>query len=503
MVEGRMIGKQIGNYRIIGPAVPWFLADWCLALDTRKGGVVDMILLSPDAAGSAAAADEFLTGMRVALDFRHPGFVHLLDCDRLTDGTVYLVREHVEAECLSERLKRQGELASDLATVCDLVAQTAAAMGAAHQAGLLYLCLRPENILLLPASQAAHLVTVRLLELGMGSHFLSRIRQMAPGKELPASLLCYCSPEQCLGGSVDPRSDIYSLGCVLFELFVGQRPFKQTDLWSLVSAHAHNSPARLRELRPELSPALEDLVAAMLEKDPTRRPFAMAEVVAVLRAFVSQPVPSFEPSEAPSPPALARTVLLEPELPVSDSDALPSADTSRPTRLLPPAEEVSAPQRPAVVPSPHRVQRDQSPPSAELALAGRRSRHSMGKGAGTKRLRSSWVAMLVGIAFVCVALGAGLLLWSRPQASKAQRALIEETTPRQRPISPPVSPGPALAPAGERPTPEVTQPARDPADKTRSDPEKSRRPAGRTKGQDPARPRVPDSPDGILEPTFR
>jgi serine/threonine-protein kinase len=498
-----MIGKQIGNYRIIGPAFPWPLADVYLAMDILKGGVVDIVLLPPDAAANTAGADESLTEMRSVLGFRHPGFVHLLDGACLSDGTVYLAREHVEAELLSERLKRHGGLPLDLATVCDLVEQTAAAIGAAHQAGLLYLCLRPDHVLLLPASQAASLVTVRLLELGLGSHFLSRIRQMAPGKELPASLLCYCSPEQCLGGSLDPRSDIYALGCVLFELLVGQRPFKQTDLWSLVSAHAHDSPPRLRELRPELSPALDDLVAAMLEKDPTQRPFAMAEVVAVLRTVVSQPVPSSETGEVPPPSTLARTVLLEPELPVSDSDALPSAPGARPTRLLLPAEEVSAPQRPAVVPSPHRVQRDQSPPSAELALAGRRPRHSIGKGAGTKRQRSFWVAMLVGIALLSIALGAGLLLWSRPQASKAKRALIEETTPRQRPISPPESPGPALAPASERPTPEVTQPARDPADKTRSDPEKSRRPAGRTKGQDPARPRVPDSPDGILEPTFR
>ena len=498
-----MIGKQIGNYRIIGPAFPWPLADVYLAMDILKGGVVDIVLLPPDAAANTAGADESLTEMRSVLGFRHPGFVHLLDCARLSDGTVYLAREHVEAELLSERLKRHGGLFLDLATVCDLVAQTAAAMGAAHQAGLLYLCLRPDHVLLLPASQAASLVTVRLLELGLGSHFLSRIRQMAPGKELPASLLCYCSPEQCLGGNLDPRSDIYALGCVLFELLVGQRPFKQTDLWSLVSAHAHDLPPRLRELRPELSPALDDLVAAMLEKDPTRRPFAMAEVVAVLRTFVSQPVPSSEPGEALPPSTLARTVLLEPGPPGSDPDALPSAPGARPTRMLPPAEEVSAPQRPAVFSSPHPVHRDQSPPSAEFSLAGRQPRHSIGKGAGTKRERSFWVAMLVGIALLSIALGAGLLLWSRPQASKAQRALIEETTPRQRPISPPVSPGPAPAPASERPVPEVTQPARDPADKPRSNPEKGRRPARRTKGQDPARPRVPDSPEGILAPTFR
>ena len=186
---GRMVGNEIGSYRVMGPAVPWPLADVYLGQDTRTGQAVDIILLPADSAASAGGADQFLAELRAVLAFRHPGFAHLLDCDRLTDGAVYLVNEHVEGECLSERLRRDGGLASDLGTVREVVGQTAAALEAAHNAGLLYLCLRPESMLLVPATQRGLPVTVRLLGLGLGSHFLSRIRQMAPGKELPASLL--------------------------------------------------------------------------------------------------------------------------------------------------------------------------------------------------------------------------------------------------------------------------------------------------------------------------
>ena len=120
---GRMVGEQIGNYRVIGPAVPWPLADVYLAQDTRTGGVVDLILLPPDPAAGAGGADRFLSETRAVLPFRHPGFVRLRDCDRLADGRAYLVSEHVEAECLSERLKRDGGLASDPSTIREVVAR--------------------------------------------------------------------------------------------------------------------------------------------------------------------------------------------------------------------------------------------------------------------------------------------------------------------------------------------------------------------------------------------
>jgi serine/threonine-protein kinase len=530
ILAGRMVGKQIGNYRVISPAVPWPIADVYLALDARKGGVVDIIPLPPDAAASLGGADRFLSETRALLGFGHPGFVRVLDCDRLDDGSVYLVSEHVEGECLSERLRRGSGLAYDLAMAREIVVQTAAAIGAAHEAGLLYLCLRPEHVLLVPASPGGGRFTVRLLALGLGSHFLSRIRQMAPGRELPASLLLYSSPEQCRGDGINPRSDVYALGCVLFETLVGQPPFRETDLWGLVSAHAHGSPPRIRELRPELPSALDDLVATMLEKDPARRPFCMGEIIAVLQATLPELLsidaatapPSsgvartalLEPdasANAPPPAPIAKTAILEPEPPVARPAAdLTSTPTFRPTRLLTPREGTSAPMPPADVASPHRVPRDESLASAETAALRRRpTPPPRRRSVNLEVQRSSHARILVVVTLACVALAVGLLLCFRPQASKRARVPIEQTPASQPAISPPAVPSPAaidmaspVAPA--TPPPEL-RPSQPEPGATRQPPSnlgKNLAPSRRTKSPGPAGSRPPPLDDAVIEPTF-
>ena len=502
-----MVGEQISKYRVIGPAVAWPLADVHTGQDPRTDQVVDIILLPPDAAASAGVADQFLTEMRAVLAFRHPGFVRLLDCGRLNDGAIYLVSEHVEAECLSERLKRDAGLASDLATVCEVVGQTAVALEAAHAAGLLYLCLRPEHMLLVPASQAGLPVTVRLLELGLGNYFMSRILKMTPGKELPASMLRYASPEQCRGSGVDPRSDIYALGCVLFELLVGQPPFRETALWDLVAAHAHEVPPRIRDFHPELPSGLDDLVATMLEKDPAQRPFCMSEISAVLRAAVSKPAVVLEPARDQSPAPILKTVILGPGLPVPEPAAIlasapvpppapmpktvflepgppipepatipepapaqpaapiaktvmldtgppvpepahdsPSAPAFRPTRVLSSAEEVLVPRRPSASSSPRRARREPSPASDDTAPVRSRPRPPRGKRATVRVQRSSHAGLFVGVMLACIALGVGLFLWLlRPTAIEAKRTPLEDTPAREQQILPPVVPSPAPA----------------------------------------------------------
>lgn len=442
-----MVGEQISKYRVIGPAVAWPLADVHAGQDPRTGQVVDIILLPPDAAAGTGGADQSLAEMRTVLAFRHPGFVRLLDCGRLNDGAVYLVSEHVEAECLSERLKRDVGLASDLATVCEVVGQTAVALEAAHTAGLLYLCLRPEHMLLVPASQPALPVTVRLLELGLGNYFMSRILKMTPGKELPAAMLRYSSPEQCRGSGVDPRSDIYALGCVLFELLVGQAPFRETALWDLVAAHAHEVPPRIRDLHPELPCALDDLVATMLEKDPAQRPFCMSEISAVLRAAVSKPAVVLEPAPAQPPAPIAKTVMLDTGPPVPEpARDRPSTPAFRATRVLSPAEEMLVPRRPAASSSPRRARREPLPVSDDTVPVRRRPRPPRGKRETVRVQKSSHAGLFIGVMLGCIALGMGLFLWLlRPTDSQAKRTPLEDTPARERPILPPVVP--ALAPA--------------------------------------------------------
>jgi len=507
MIEtGRMVGEQIGNYRVIGPAVPWPLADVYVGQDDRTGQIVDIIYLPPDPGASTGGADQFLGEMRAILGFRHRGFVQLLDCDRLNDGAVYLVSEHVESECLSERLKRGGGLVSDLATVREIVAQTAEALEAAHKAGLLYLCLRPEHVLLVPASQPGLPVTVRLLQLGLGRYFLSCIRQMAPGKELPAAMLRYCSLEQRSGSSVSRRSDIYALGCVLYELLVGRPPFLDTDLWGLV----YQAPRRIRELRPELPSALDDLVAKMLEKEPAQRPSSMEEIVAVMRAPLPEPGSVAEFADAPSSAPFARTVILDPGPPVPKLvDDVSSSPLFRPTRVLTPADEAVAPERPAVVARPRRVARDPLPASAGTAPARRRPTPVKDKRTSVNVQKSSRIGILVGVALACIALGVGLLLWFvHPKASQARRTPIEETPAREHALFPAGTP--SLAPAAVEMPAAVIPPSAaalalpkpGPIDKPSLNPEKVRALDGHTKVRAPASPR-PVQPHGdMLPPTF-
>ncbi len=533
-----MVGEQISKYRVIGPAVAWPLADVHAGQDPRTGQVVDIILLPPDAAAGTGGPDQSLAEMRAVLAFRHPGFVRLWDCGRLNDGGVYLVGEHVEAECLSERLKRDGGLASELATVCEVIGQTAVALEAAHKAGLLYLCLRPEHMLLVPASQPGLPVTVRLLELGLGNYFMSRILKMTPGKELPASMLRYSSPEQCRGRGVDPRSDIYALGCVLFELLVGQPPFRETALWDLVAAHAHEVPPRIRDLHPELPCALDDLVATMLEKEPAQRPFRMSEISAVLRAAVSKPAVVLKPTPAQPPVPIAKTVILgagppvskpatisesapaQPPVPVAKTVILdtgppapepardgPSTPAFRATRVLSPAEEMLVPRRPAVAASPHRVRRETLAASDDTAPVRRRPRPPSSKRETVRVQKSSHAGLFIGVMLGCIALGMGLFFWLlRPTASQAKRTPLDETPAREQPILPAVVPAPAPAvlntptPATRQLAAELAEPKTVLTDKHVSKIGKNRVSSHGTKSNAPANPRSPRSPK--VESTF-
>jgi serine/threonine-protein kinase len=493
--------------QIIGRAVSWPLGDVHVRQEVRAGQAVDVVILPTDAA--TGAADELLAGMRAVLGFRHPGFVDLLECDRLDDGTVHLVREHVEAESLSERLQRDGGLVPDLNTIRQVAVQIAAALGAVHGAGFLYLCLRPEPVLLVPASQPGLQVTVRLLELGLGNHFLSRIRQMAPGKELPASILRYSPPEECSGGEVDRRSDIYALGCVLFELLVGRPPFQNTDIWDLVSAHAHELPPRIRELRPELPPALDDLVATMLEKDPARRPFCMEEIVAVLRTALPEPAAVPASEETPPSAAIPRTVLLDEGPAVPNLAAgVPATPAFRPTRVLTTNVEGRVPRRPAAVASRRRARRDPLPASVEAAPARRRSAPSKGRRGKARSWKPSHTAMFVGLTLACAALGAGLFLWFlRPTAGEAQRSPIEEAPAREVPIPPAAASTPIPAaiatptPAGPLPTVGLVPPKPEAIEKHPLGLGRKHVPSRRV--QAPDVPLFPQSPDGVIKPTYR
>jgi serine/threonine-protein kinase len=218
-------------------------------------------------------------------------------------GDRFIVMELVEGPTLRELLDTEGRLAPERAT--EIASRLSSALAFAHGRAVIHRDVKPSNVLLPPDGG------VKLADMGIA-------RLLSP-EALTATLsvrgtALYISPEQVRGDRVDPRADLYSLGCVLFEMLTGRTPF-EGDLAALSYAHTHTPAPRVRSIDPTVPAAMDELVAAMLEKDPARRPATGEEVerslAAALRPDAVVPTASTQrlqprPSSTPGPPAGGR-----------------------------------------------------------------------------------------------------------------------------------------------------------------------------------------------------
>ena len=228
----------------------------------------------------------------------HPGIVEVLDCEVHTDGRAYIVMELLSGENLRAYIGRTGKRDADPAGALAVCRQISGALAAAHAQGIVHRDLKPDNVFLhLPTGRDPHQPIVKLLDFGIaklmgGGEARTKTRS---GQLLGTPL--YMSPEQCRGGrQVDSRSDIYSLGCIMFELFCGRPPFLAEGYGDLIIAHASEPPPEPLDFAPSLMPAFRDLLLACLEKPPENRPASMEEISQRLAALgVADPVRVQEP----------------------------------------------------------------------------------------------------------------------------------------------------------------------------------------------------------------
>jgi serine/threonine-protein kinase len=242
-------------------------------------------LLLPDHTRSPDVVNRFFNEARATSLIHHPGIVEILDFGYDVDGSAYIVMELLEGESLGARLARDPRLPSDL--VIAIGRGIAAALGAAHRKGIIHRDLKPDNVFLVPDPDMPGGVRPKILDFGIAK--LVRDQSATSLRTRTGSVLgtpLYMSPEQCRGGgaTIDQRSDIYSLGCILFEAACGRPPFLAEGLGDLFVAHLRDTPPPPRSLRPDLPPVLDDLIARMLAKDPGERPQSMDDVVAQLDA---------------------------------------------------------------------------------------------------------------------------------------------------------------------------------------------------------------------------
>jgi serine/threonine-protein kinase len=196
--------------------------------------------------------------------------------------------EYLEGESLARRLERTGALPWQRA--CRVSRLIADAIAAAHEKNIVHRDLKPANVLLLSDAPWPQPAEVKVLDFGVAKLLAGDV---TGGPSTVAGTLIgtpeYMSPEQCTGASVDHRSDIYALGCMLFELIVGTPPFAGESVRSLLTAHKFKQPPALADAAPQAPPWLDRLVARMLAKEPDARPQAMAEVARVLGSADDEP----------------------------------------------------------------------------------------------------------------------------------------------------------------------------------------------------------------------
>jgi serine/threonine protein kinase len=248
---------QVGRYEIIDVIGTGANSKVVRAHDPMIGRIVAIKLFSP-ALAQGAGRDKFLQEARVVGQLSHPCVVTLHDMgiDEATQ-TPYLVMEFMEGQPLDKLL---GKGSIPLPRACAWVGEIASALHLAHRRGVIHGDIKPANILILDDGR------VKLTDFGM-ARLASHDKKDTPLLGTPA----YWCPEQIIGRSQDARSDIFSLGVVLYEMVTGKRPFDSDSLQGICTRVLSSKPLPVSQANPSVPTAFDSIVAKCLEKDPGHR----------------------------------------------------------------------------------------------------------------------------------------------------------------------------------------------------------------------------------------
>ena len=279
-----MQNRLLGNYRVISRIGAGGRGMVYCAEHMWLDREVAIKVLRPELSTDSERVTRFFKEARAAARLRHPGIVEVFDVGHCEDGAGYVVMELLRGESLASRLAREGRLRWPQA--CSFARQIASALATAHRARIVHRELKPANVFLVTESDQPGERT-KVLDFGIAKLADGGVDLGQARPDLVMGTPVYMSPQQCCGvGTVDHRADIYSLGCVLFEMVCGRPPFEEDDICDLVTAHMRMPPPSPGWLAPEQPDALERLILRMLAKREEDRPQSMEEVAAALDAIV-------------------------------------------------------------------------------------------------------------------------------------------------------------------------------------------------------------------------
>jgi len=261
---GDLIGRTVASYRIVSWIGAGGMGDVYRAHDTKLDRPVALKLLPPRAADDADRLHRFHAEARSASSLNHPNILVIHDFGDV-DARPFIVSELVEGETLRRRLDRG---ALPVREAVGVAIQVASGLAAAHARGIVHRDIKPENVMVRPDGY------VKVLDFGLAKLLDASPGEATPFRTQPGLVIGtphYMSPEQAEGKEVDERSDVFSLGVILYELSTGERPFAGDTHVAVLSSILRDTPLAVTERDPALPPDLERIVRRCLAKDRQRR----------------------------------------------------------------------------------------------------------------------------------------------------------------------------------------------------------------------------------------
>jgi serine/threonine protein kinase len=237
-------------------------------------------ILHPDLSADETMVKRFHREARLAISIKHPNAVSVMDFGVIEGNTFYLVMELITGVSLSMLLKRESKL--EIPRAVKLIQQICMGVGAAHQLGISHRDLKPGNVIIVDCDQPKELAKV--IDFSIAKSDKS---ENLTGRDEVIGTPEYVSPEQVEGSSVDQRTDIYSMGIMLYQLLTGELPFQAKTPAALFIKHIHAKPQPPREINPAIPVELENVVLRALAKNPDDRPQTAAIFAEELEAFIA------------------------------------------------------------------------------------------------------------------------------------------------------------------------------------------------------------------------
>jgi len=265
------------RYRIVSPLGKGGMGEVYRAEDLKLGQTVALKFLPRSVAQSEQALERFTREVRLARQVSHPNVCRVFDIGEISETDragktfthTFLTMEFVDGEDLSSLMRRIGRLPPDKAV--EIARQLCAGLAAAHEHGIIHRDLKPANIMLDGRGR------VRITDFG-----LAGLAADIGGREARAGTPAYMSPEQFAGGELSPKSDLYALGLVLYEIFTGKRPFDASSSEEMARLRDKSAPTVPSYFVKELDPLIERVILRCLEKDPAKRPASALQVAAAM-----------------------------------------------------------------------------------------------------------------------------------------------------------------------------------------------------------------------------